>query len=89
MDYNGYESPIDLIVEDFTSKIAKFENDTIIQAVKAVVNVHEEELKKALAYDRNQYDVGYKNGYKDGYTQGTIDARNNIRDALDKLFDEV
>lgn len=89
MDINGYKSPIDLCVEDFTSKIAKFENDQIITAVKAVVNVHEDELKKALEYDRNQYEVGYTKGYHDGYTQGTLDARNNIIDALNKLINEV
>lgn len=92
MDYNGYESPID-ITEDFYNKIARevgedFDNKLYL-AIKHVVNIDKDELLKALAYDRNQYDVGYKNGYNAGYLQGTLDARNNIIDALNKLIDEV
>ena len=93
MKYNGYKSPIDLITEDFTNKIARevgedFDNKLYL-AIRHVVNVDKDELLKALAYDRKQYDVGYKNGYNDGHLQGTLDARNNIIDALNKLIDEV
>lgn len=33
---------------------------------KIGVNVNKEELDKALKYDREQYNKGYKYGYKDG-----------------------
>ena len=71
--YFNYQSPIELveinplenIVEKAASDIAKQIDCEIFTAVRRVaVNVNEEELRKALAYDRDQYEKGYADGLK-------------------------
>lgn len=52
----SYQSPIELIQTQMEERIT----DTIFEAVMSVgVNVDKEELLKALAYDRCQYQKGY------------------------------
>ena len=54
-----YKSPIETTYE--TLRIEQENN--ILKAVQNVgVNVDKDELVKALQYDRNQYDKGYKDG---------------------------
>lgn len=60
----GYESPINIVqqlVTDVTENVDK-QVYTAIQQVGVIVN--KDELIKAINYDRNQYEEGYKNGYK-------------------------
>lgn len=61
----GYESPINLVQQlvhtDVTENVDK-QVYTAIQQVGVVVN--KDELIKAINYDRNQYETGYKNGYE-------------------------
>lgn len=83
-----YKSPIDLITEDFTNKIARevgedFDNKLYL-AIRHVVNVDKDELLKALAYDRDQYDKGYSDGYK-----GVHDERDSILHSLKVYIDAV
>ena len=60
-----YESPIELIFSEFQDMII---NQTEHQTLKAIqrigVNVDKNELLKALAYDRGQYQKGFKDGMK-------------------------
>lgn len=57
-----YKSPIEVIYGEMQMKV---END-IYKAVQNVgVNVEKEELLKALAYDRGQYDKGYAKAIDD------------------------
>lgn len=52
----NYQSPIELIQTQMEGQLI----DTIYEAVMNVgVNVDKEELLKALAYDRDQYQKGY------------------------------
>lgn len=52
-----YKSPIEVIYEDLQYQI----EEGIYKAVRKVnINVDREELIKALAYDRGQYDKGYE-----------------------------
>ena len=61
--YN-YKSPIDLITRDITSEFVKRVDGEIFRAVSQYnINVDKEELLKALAYDRAQFDHGYRAGY--------------------------
>ena len=54
-----YESPITQIVSDMQMG---YENG-VLKAVQSVgFHVNKEELTKALAYDRGQYDKGYEDG---------------------------
>lgn len=88
-----YKSPIDLITEDFNNKIAHevgedFDNKLYL-AIRHVVNVDKDELLKALAYDRDQYDKGYSDGYKAGYDKGVLDERDSILHSLKVYIDAV
>lgn len=62
----AYESPINMIMGEYRCHI----EENIFKAVQNVgVDVNKEELIKALAYDRKQYEKGYQEGYQKGYTQ--------------------
>lgn len=74
-----YESPINLYYEPFVSMMLQEQEKTIVKAVqKFCVGVDEEELKKALAYDRNQYEKGYADGHMDGHMKGYAKAKREI-----------
>ena len=62
--YN-YIPPIEMTVADqIVEKIQKQQDEQVINAVvKCGINVDKEELIKALAYDRSQYDKGFSDGY--------------------------
>jgi rubrerythrin len=74
MEANGYQSPIEL----FTSPVEMIRRECdnqveqcIYDAVQNVgVNVDKEELIKALRYDRNQYQEGYRAGKAAAQSQG-------------------
>ena len=52
-----YKSPIEVVYGQLQTK---FESD-VVKAVQSYnINVDKDELIKALAYDRNQYDAGYR-----------------------------
>lgn len=60
-----YQSPIEITrtVDDIATKIAEEEDKAIVHACMRVgVNVDKDELVKALAYDRHQYEKGYADG---------------------------
>lgn len=58
-----YESPITLYVQNMESQLYQKKEQTVWEAVNALgVVVDEEELSKALKYDRDQYSKGYKDG---------------------------
>ena len=58
-----YESPINLLYAPFVSKVLQEQENTIVKVVQKVcVDVDKDELVKALAYDRGQYDRGYADG---------------------------
>lgn len=68
-----YEAPIELIkmqndmMMDIHRKLAEEQETYIMQSIEKVgVNVNKDELIKALAYDRGQYDKGYADGVNDG-----------------------
>ena len=60
-----YESPIKSICKQFCEEIEDYIYKSVI---KVGVNVDKEELIRALQYDRDQYDHGYKDGYEAGKT---------------------
>ncbi len=76
----GYESPITMITKHLASEIAKKTDDTIWEAVvKTEVVVDKEHLVKALKYDREQYEKGYKAGYKDAFAKLPLWARKILK----------
>lgn len=66
-----WESPIHQYTTDIQTKI---ENDIMTCVAGYGIEVDKEELLKALAYDRDQYNKGYNDGYRD--------AMERIRHAL-------
>jgi hypothetical protein len=63
-----YESPIEMISEDIIKDIVEKQNGYLIEIVHRLgFDVNEEEIKKALTYDRNQWERGYADGRMDGY----------------------
>lgn len=56
-----YESPIEIIQRDIVNGIqVKMENDICYAICSYGINVNREELIKALAYDRQQYEKGFQ-----------------------------
>lgn len=70
-----YNSPITLLQGQFETKI---ENDVMTAIQRYGIDVNKEELLKALAYDRHQYEEGYKNGYQAGYEKAKKDFADMI-----------
>jgi hypothetical protein len=55
-----YESPIDLLMSNIQTQIVEQQEEAIYKAVFDIgVNVTKDELLRALAYDRQQYEIGF------------------------------
>ena len=67
-----YESPIKIFQGEMQTKL-EGEIMTAIQKVGVVVD--KEELLRALKYDRDQYDRGYKDGKRDAVVHARWDRR--------------
>ena len=61
----GYESPIEVYIRHVSEEITESrENAIMAQITEQIgVNVDKDELARALNYDRNQYNEGYRKGY--------------------------
>ena len=80
-DMSGYDSPIRTIA----SQIEMSMDGEILKACQRVgVDVNKEELIKALNYDREQYEKGFKEGYQKGYLR----AAENIIKALTEAISQ-
>lgn len=61
-----WESPITMITEDIMRDITSKTEETLVEYVCNVgFDVNKDELTKALAYDRGQYEKGYADGRAD------------------------
>lgn len=98
LDYlssTGYKSPVTTFVEHINTDLRSEELKAVMNAtVRLGVEVDEGELLKALQYDRNQYEQGYRNGYDAGYRKSTDLAEEifaEIEDVLNNIgyFDEL
>lgn len=54
----SYESPISAYFDEMRNQILQQQEDAIIGAVRMHIEVDKDELLKALAYDRGQYEKG-------------------------------
>lgn len=69
-----YESPINIIQDEISSKIRKEGENFVLDAVSSVgIQVDKDELIKAIQYDREQYRAGFEAGKAVGHNK-TIDA---------------
>lgn len=65
-ELNGYSPPVSLNLNDLQYDIG----DAVVRAIaKAGIQVNQEELLKALKYDRGQYKAGYDAGFADGFVE--------------------
>lgn len=81
-ELNGYAPPVSLNLNDFQYAIG----DAVVKAIaKAGIQVNQEELLKALKYDRGQYKAGYDAGFADGFVETLHIAR--CRDCI--FYDPV
>ncbi len=75
LNYFNYNSPIQ-IIQDIQNNIREnFDNKIYNAVIKYDIHVDKQELIKALEYDRNQYEQGFK------------DAKKRYEKALDKACD--
>lgn len=71
-----YESPIRLLVQQLETNIREQQDKQIFEAIqKFGVDVDRDELIKALAYDRDQYDKGYADGRADAQRWISVEER--------------
>ena len=60
----GWDCPIKRIVDETQYNIIKESDKQILQAVwREGINVNQNELIRALEYDRHQYEKGYADGW--------------------------
>ena len=87
-EFNGYESPIEMAVRKVSNDIREERDNAIIARIseEMAINIDKEELFKALAYDRDQYNKGYRDGEIAGYAMGYKDALEKVSKRVRELF---
>lgn len=77
-----YQSPIEVIMNQMYTQM----DSDLYKAVQNYgVNVNEEELIKALQYDRHQYEKGYNDGYDDGYRKAIEEFAERSKERFESL----
>lgn len=68
-EHYNYESPITKIYGDIRNEIIRQDEENCTYAIEQTIGyrVDKDELIKALQYDRDQYDKGYKDGVKETF----------------------
>ena len=61
----GYESPITGYMSHFAQQVIEQREDAVVAQIREQIgiNVDKDELVRALNYDRNRFDEGYRKGY--------------------------
>lgn len=85
---DGYESPINMFVKKTADDILEERDNAITAKIieEIALDINKEELLKALAYDRDQYNKGYINGEIAGYRRGYEDAFEKMDARLKELI---
>lgn len=82
-----YKSPIGVIMEDIAQQMAiEFDNNVVKAVQKYAIDVDKEELFRALAYDRNQYNKGFEDGFKAGKKARWINVEQGLPDDEQKVW---
>lgn len=84
-----YESPITLMVQKMAEQVAKELDEATFKAVELVMpTVNQEELIRALKYDREQYDKGYTDGKRDAMNElvRCKDCKHSFEDDFDSSW---
>lgn len=76
-----YQSPIEIITNQIADKVINDLNQKVFTAVERIgININPTELIKALAYDREQYERGYRDGYIAGQLRSYVDEQEEYND---------
>lgn len=79
----GYESPVQVFSNYVEDLVTQKENYIAMQVSEQMhVQVDREELVKALAYERDQYNEGYRNGFLEGYKKGIEQGKDIVIEEL-------
>lgn len=83
----SYKSPIE-IIQGIQEKLNyDFENKVHKAVMECNINVNKDELFKALKYDREQYDKGYRDGFLEGRKKAKEEILNYLSDGLKNLIE--
>ena len=79
----GYESPITGYISQISHQIIEQRDNAVVAQINEQigVNVDKNELIRALNYDRNQFNEGYRKGYRDAT------ERRNDTSALERVIE--
>lgn len=66
--------PIINVITKAADDISTYIDNKILMEVNTYVHVDKEELLRALKYDRDQYDAGYKDGLRDGQLKAPVEV---------------
>jgi hypothetical protein len=85
-DFDRWESPIKRIESELMTKIERDAENNLICSVNQSIGyeVDKDELIKALNYDRDQYNKGYKNASR-RYNKDLMKATTYIELLIDKI----
>jgi hypothetical protein len=80
----AWNSPIDIIQEIVNDYNEKLLDNVVTQCIKVGITVDKDELLKALKYDREQYEKGYRDGKMDSHMFERVEEKlpNRTRDCL-------
>ena len=85
-----YESPYSVSITEKVTKEISEGIDAFVMKITAGANitVDRDELLKALAYDRGQYETGYGDGYNDGKRDAGqwISAKERLPDVMKEVI---
>jgi len=68
-EFTDYESPITMYINHVTNQVIEERDNAVVGMVSEQIglNIDKEELLKALQYDRDQFEAGYRKGYFAGH----------------------
>lgn len=82
----GWQSPVAILTDQLCEQYEKAVEDRIMCEIRGDlrVDVDKDELMRALEYDRNQYEEGYRNGRLKGYCDGYNDAIEKVKQVMER-----
>lgn len=87
-----YESPIN-IIESAVTELQEQQEEGVFRLIRRYgITVDKEELLKALAYDRNQYNKGYDDGVREFAERVKKELKDSWyfgRDAVNQIAKEM
>ncbi len=81
-EHYNWESPITKVYGDIHNEIIRQDEENCTFAIEQAIGykVDKNELIKALQYDREQYDKGYRDGVKETFKAELEDIKAEIQD---------